>query len=120
MVIEADREVREIVGLILTEEGYDVVYDAPWPVENLHKHQPDLIILDEWINEKEGHLLCTELKDLHETQHVPVIIFSTQHNIAEIALKCRAEGYVSKPFDVEALINEVQKCLDINTTADIG
>ncbi|WP_158826799.1 response regulator [Mucilaginibacter lacusdianchii] len=111
LVIEGDNDIRDIVSYILSEEGYHVVTAKPWPVNQLHNHKADLILLDEWINEKEGHLLCTELKDLHETQHVPVIIFSTQMNIADIAKKCRAEGYVHKPFNLDDLLSEIQKCL---------
>ena len=115
LVIEGDNDIRDIVSYILSEEGYQVTTAKPWPVNELHKHQADLILLDEWINQKEGHLLCTELKDLHETQHIPVIIFSTQNNIKDIAQKCRAEGYVHKPFNVNDLLDEIEKCLSART-----
>lgn len=111
LIIENDSDIRNIVKYILENEGFDVIAANPWPANELHRHKADLIVLDEWVNEKEGHLLCTELKDLHETQHIPVIIFSTQNNIAEIATKCRAEGYVRKPFDIDELIAEIRKCL---------
>jgi DNA-binding response OmpR family regulator len=115
LVIEGDSSIRDIVGYVLSEEGYVVTTANPWPVNQLHKHKADLILLDEWINEKEGHLLCNELKDLHETQHIPVIIFSTRADIAEVAKKCRAEGYVRKPFNLDDLLSEVQKCLQAAT-----
>ncbi|QJD95275.1 response regulator [Mucilaginibacter robiniae] len=110
LIIEDDSSILDIVTFILTEEGYDVIAAAPWPADQLHHYSADLILLDEWINEREGHLLCTELKDMHETQHIPVIILSTALNIEDIAVKCKAEGYIRKPFDIDDLVQEVENC----------
>lgn len=110
LIIENDSDIRNIVSYILTEEGYEVIPANPRPSNLLHTYKADLILLDEWVNEKEGHLLCTELKEMHETRHIPVIIFSTNSNIKAIAAKCKAEGYLSKPFDIDALVEEVERC----------
>lgn len=91
----------------------------PRPVNRLHTYNPDLILLDEWLNECEGHLLCTELKDMHETKHVPGIILSTANNIEEIANTCKAEGFVNKPFDLDKLLEEVERCFSANSKKDL-
>lgn len=56
-------------------------------------------------------MLCKDIKAVHEIQHIPVIIFSTAHNIEEIAKTCKADGFVRKPFDFDDLTTEVAKCM---------
>ncbi|WP_299290751.1 response regulator [uncultured Mucilaginibacter sp.] len=114
LIIENDRDIRDIISYVLEDKGYEVIAAEPWPVNRLHTYNPDLILLDEWLNEREGHLLCTELKDMHETKHVPVIILSTANNIEEIANSCKAEGFVNKPFDLDELLEEVQRCFFVD------
>ncbi|MEX8546294.1 MAG: PleD family two-component system response regulator [Mucilaginibacter sp.] len=106
LIIENDRDIRDIISYVLEDNGYEVIVAEPRPVGRLHTYNPDLILLDEWLNEREGQLLCTELKDMHETKHVPVIILSTANNIEEIANICKAKGFVNKPFDLD----ELQRC----------
>ena len=120
LIIENDSDIRDIISYILEDKGYEVIAVEPRPVDRLHTFKPDLILLDEWLNEREGHLLCTELKDLHETKHVPVIILSTANNIEEIANNCKAEGFVNKPFDLDELLEEVQRCFSANSKADLA
>lgn len=112
LLLEDDNLIRDVVSLILAEEGYDVLAAEPIPIERFYNLQPDLILLDEWINQQQGDQLCHELKKIHELMHVPVIIFSTAVNIAEIAKECKADGYVRKPFVVEDLLREIDKSLN--------
>ena len=110
LIIENDRDIRDIISYVLEDKGYEVIIAEPWPVNQLHTYNPDIILLDDWLNEREGHILCTELKDMNETKHIPVIILSTSNNIEEIANICKAEGFVNKPFDLDELLEEVQRC----------
>jgi two-component system phosphate regulon response regulator PhoB len=111
-IIENDEEIKQIVTYILELEGYDVVgsrYDSA----ALISLKADLILLDEWVNKREGHMLCTEIKAIEVLQAVPVVIFSTAPDIADIAKKCKADGFVHKPFDLDTLIAVVKKLLPL-------
>jgi CheY-like chemotaxis protein len=74
------------------------VAGCAYTLENLLTMTADLILLDEWVNKKEGQMLCKEIKTIKKLAQIPVIIFSTAMNIAEIASNCRANGYVHKPL----------------------
>lgn len=119
LIIENDNDIRDIITYILKDKGYEVISANARPSSQLHTYKADLILLDEWLNEREGHLLCTELKEMHETQHVPVIILSTASNIEDIAENCKAEGYVSKPFDLDELLDEVERCFSARSKTDL-
>lgn len=113
LIIENDREIKQIVTYILESEGYDV-QGAQYDSAALPHLKADLILLDEWINKREGHMLCKEIKAIEALQSVPVIIFSTAADIADIAKNCNADGFIKKPFDLDALISEVKKFLPLS------
>jgi DNA-binding response OmpR family regulator len=113
LIIENDELIRDIVTFILEAEGYEVsgVKYAPEAVDQL---AADLILIDEWINRKEGHMLCKEIKSIAHIAHVPVIIFSTANDITDIVKVCGADGYIQKPFDIDVLLTEIRKFLPLN------
>ncbi|MFD0795467.1 response regulator [Mucilaginibacter litoreus] len=115
LIAEDDEDIRNIVGYILEDEGYEVI-GCDCTLRNIAAIQADLILLDEWINLKEGPMLCKEIKAIEQLEQVPVIIFSTSSDIAGIADNCKANGYVHKPFDLDKLISEVRKFLPLDKT----
>ena len=113
LIIENDELIMDIVTFILETEGYEVIGAkyAPTYIEQL---QADIILIDEWVNLKQGHMLCKQIKSIANLAHVPVIIFSTANDIADIVKTCGADGYVQKPFDVDVLLAEIKKFLPLN------
>lgn len=111
VILEHDADIRYIIGYILEEQGYQVSYSGELPLEQIAALQPDLILLDEYINEREGTQICLEIKKIHKLMHIPVIILSTQPDIEQVAKDCKADGYIAKPFDLEHLVAEVERCL---------
>ena len=110
LIIENDVQIRDIVGMILDAEGYET-HSVPYAPEDIKQVNADLILLDEWINRADGHMLCKQLKSFSELAEVPVIIFSTADNIKDIVKTCGADGYVQKPFDLEVLLAEIMRLL---------
>jgi DNA-binding response OmpR family regulator len=109
LIIENDHGIKEIVSLILETEGYKVKTAGYTAAAEVPLENAGLILLDEWINKKEGHMLCKEIKTIEAMQLVPVIIFSTAFDIADIAKNCNADGFIGKPFEVEELLGLVKK-----------
>src|ERR1700679_397878 len=102
LVIETARDVRDIVSLILEEAGFKCLgMPEPEGIEQVREFDPDVILVDEFVNSKPGHRVCNRIKQNEELRHLPVIILSTANNIELIAKECNANDYVGKPFDVE-------------------
>jgi DNA-binding response OmpR family regulator len=120
LIIEDDIDIQSIITHILTDEGYEVMATSHCHNEHLTLYNADLILLDERVNKKEGHMLCKELKDIHTTQHIPVIILSTAGNIEEIARSCNADGFVPKPFDIDELVLEVKRVLVVEQSSAVA
>ena len=63
LVIENDRDIRDIVSLILDEAGFNCLgMPEPEKIEHLREFDPDIILIDEFINSKPGHRLCLRIK----------------------------------------------------------
>lgn len=113
LIIEDDPGIQELIGYILESEGFEVIATSPNFSADLSSQKADLILLDEWVNKKEGHMLCKEIKQIHTIKHIPVIILSTAPDIADIAKNCNADGYLAKPFDIDDIVALVNKVLGI-------
>jgi two-component system, OmpR family, response regulator len=112
LLIETDDDVRNIVTIILEDEGFEVITADPHPAALMANTTSHLILLDEWINTNGSDMLCREIKAIHELKHIPVVILSTAINIREIVESCKADGFVRKPFVVKELVDEINRCLD--------
>ena len=113
LIIENDHDIRYILEFILQEYGFETL-SIPEPdslVEIIPFH-PHVILLDEFINNQPGHRLCRKIKKVTALAAVPVIILSTANDIELIAAECEANDYISKPFDVEEIVNKVIRIVD--------
>ncbi|MBD1393165.1 response regulator [Mucilaginibacter glaciei] len=116
LVIEDDKDIRDTVTYALEQEGYDVISsDNARILKSLDQHNPDLILLDNWLtdwkSDASGQQLSKQLKSDPKTSHIPVVIVSAVSNIAEIAEAGQSDGYLKKPFDLADLFEVVKKHL---------
>lgn len=109
LVIEDDKDIRDIITFILEEEGYEVMASGDSRIlKSVTDFSPYLVLIDNWLTEWKtdatGEQLCRELKSNKATNHIPVIIMSAVSNIKEIAEAGLADAYLKKPFDVDELL----------------
>ena len=109
VVIEDDRDILDMIQYILADEGYNV--SGFWhlePMERIIEKNPSVILLDNRLGDGFGNTLCLSLKTNEETKHIPVVIVSASGGLEQIALKCNADAFLAKPFDLEDLIKIVK------------
>jgi len=75
---------------------------------------PQLIILDIMMPKMDGYHFCRLLKFDARFKHIPVIIVSSKIQEADrkLGLACGGDEYITKPYDLNKLINTVEKYLD--------
>jgi DNA-binding response OmpR family regulator len=110
LVIEDDLDTMDIVDYLLKKGGYlvEMISDFITP-EDIARINPDLMIIDCLLPFGLGNELCLEIKNHEATKHIPVILYSTSHNLKEIAGSCKADAFVAKPFDIDHILNEVNR-----------
>ncbi len=116
ILVEDDRETREMLTGLLQLEGFEV-----FPAANglkliamLHAERPDLIILDVNLSWVDGFELCRSVKQNEAFAQVPVVFLSgrTSPDDVEKGLLCGAAAYFSKPVDFEDLMTRLRALLD--------
>lgn len=113
LIIENDQDIRHIVEFILQEQGFETLsLPEPESLLAIIPFQPDVILLDEYINSKPGHRLCRQIKQVPALAAIPVIILSTANNIELIAEECQANDHIRKPFEVEDMVGKVLRLVD--------
>jgi len=113
LIIENDQDIRTLVSFILEEEGFETLScPEPKDLEPIHEFKPNVILIDEFINNQPGHRFCLKIKQSEKLNRIPVIILSTANNIEMIVEECKANDYVRKPFDVQVMIDKVMNLID--------
>jgi len=114
VVIDDDEDILTILDIILGEEGYQtILYNTGTTAEQIKHMHPDIILLDIRIAGfyKTGADICAEIKSEPELNGIPVLLVSAEADVAALAAKCGADGYVNKPFDISTLLSRVKEFL---------
>ena len=115
LIIEDDLEILSIFEFILEEEGYELLMKQTGiSVEDATTFNPDLILFDVRLDgfPKTGAEICLEYKESEKLAKVPMLLVSSEHNLEILAAGCKADGFVSKPFNVSTLLNKVKEFIN--------
>lgn len=115
LIIDDDHLVRETVRLALQHHGFDVAtIESPEAARLVvRQSQPDAIIMDLYMPEKNGLELCRELKKDEKTKHIPVMIFTGSNETIDVlsGIEAGAFTYVTKPVDGRVLVEKLNEIL---------
>ena len=112
LVVENDKSILEIIGLVLEEAGYTTaLYSNEKDIfEKITAFQPDAIVLDIFRPTLESTELCRQLKEAQTTADIPVIAMSTHPEIHKVKEIC-ADDVVPKPFNLDGLLDVLEEQL---------
>lgn len=112
-ILEDDKGIREIMELILSDEGFDVFgFANVKEFERALKNTiPDLYLLDVMLPDGNGIEVCRALKIKDETKSIPVLMMSAHVEVGEMQKSCGAQGYIAKPFDIYQVIDQINNQL---------
>lgn len=81
------------------------------------EHVPDLIISDVVMPKLDGLALCSQLKQMPATSHIPVILLTTQDSYDDKVqgLKTGADDYLPKPFNMSYLELRINGLLQLRS-----
>jgi signal transduction histidine kinase/DNA-binding response OmpR family regulator len=111
LLIEDNQDV--VVYLKSCLEGLyqlQVAYNGKIGVDKAFEHIPDLIISDVMMPEMDGYEVCDTLKNDERTSHIPLILLTAKADMASkiIGLRRGADAYLTKPFDKEELLVQLE------------
>jgi two-component system NtrC family sensor kinase len=115
LVVENDESLRDSVGQLLVERGYEVSFadDGSEALHLLHAGLvPDLIVLDLRMPVMDGWQFRAIQKDDPQLGLIPVLAISADTSPKAAAIS--AQGYLRKPFDSKELMVVVERVLAEN------
>jgi DNA-binding response OmpR family regulator len=90
-----------------------VAVDGQEGLNKVKEWKPELVILDVMLPKMNGHEVCAAVKGDDAVKQIPIIMLTAkaQRQDQDEALKHGAEGYLTKPFQLEELLAKVNALL---------
>ncbi|MDO3645246.1 response regulator transcription factor [Mucilaginibacter sp. L3T2-6] len=110
LLLDDDQGILDIVSYLLVDSGFEVETQANGEAvfAVIGDFQPDLVLMDVMLAEMDGRLICRALKANVLTGHIPVILISGTHDLAQSLHQQGAPNdFLAKPFDLDVLLNKV-------------
>jgi two-component system response regulator VicR len=109
LVVDDEKPIADILQFNLKKDGYEVfcAYDGDKALELVEEVQPDLILLDIMLPEKDGMEVCKEIRKKYE---MPIIMLTAKDSEIDkvLGLELGADDYVTKPFSTRELLARVK------------
>jgi two-component system response regulator GlrR len=113
LVVDDDHNILQVMRMRLETNGYRVAMasDAAQALDHCRAGDIDLALVDLKLGDESGMVLMEELQQ--EAPGLPVIILTAYGSIdtAVAAMKRGAFTYLTKPFDGQALLAQVEKAI---------
>lgn len=109
LVVDDDREIRQLLGEYLEQAGYRVsaVADGRAMRRALEENRIDLVILDLMLPGEDGLSLCRELR---ARSNLPVLMLTARGDEVDriVGLEMGADDYLAKPFNPRELLARIR------------
>lgn len=117
-VIEDDLHIRESLTEVLEIEGFNVfsAVNGQEALDILRQgERADLILLDLMMPVKDGFQFKQEQEQDPDLSKIPVIIMSANGNLSAKKELIGVKDYLKKPIDLEALLETINKNLNVHS-----
>ena len=116
LVVDDERDIRELVAGVLEDEGYEtrMAADSDAALEAIATRRPSLVLLDVWLqgSRLDGLDLLDEIK--RRDASLPVLVISGHGTLdtAVAAVRKGATDFIEKPFQAERLLLMVARATE--------
>jgi len=112
LVVDDDPHLRELVGVFLVQEGFEVVpaADGQHALETLASTKVDLVVLDIMMPRMDGWELCKELREHYD---MPLLMLTAKGETSQKlkGFQLGTDDYLVKPFEPVELVARVKALL---------
>jgi len=124
LLIDDEVDLVEMLKFQLNKKGYHVVtaLDGLEGLERLKTVHPDLIILDVNMPRMNGIEFYNQICDAENKPKYPIFVLTARANLENLFKDLDVKGFMSKPFEVHRLIEDIDKILasgSLNPPAEV-
>jgi two-component system OmpR family response regulator len=118
-VIEDDSALLKLVGEVLSKAGFLTRFARNRQEINKEFNQvpfPDIVLLDVTLPDADGFQILERIRANPKIARLPVVMMTGRSEVGDIArgLSLGADGYVTKPFKITALLSAVGTVLGLD------
>lgn len=115
LVVEDDDNIALALEFLMTREGYDHarVADGAEALPRIRALRPDLVLLDVMLPGASGYEICQGVRLDPALAEVKVLMMTARGSAVEKrkGLAIGADGFITKPFELKELRQEVRRLL---------
>ena len=127
LLVDDDTNILDFLGLALEDEGYEVetathgkaALDQLQRMEETGGGAPEIIILDLWMPVMDGPAFLRAYRE-RPGPHAPVIALTAAQYDAAQSAAVEADGFLTKPFSLDELIELVGRFVGVPGDAAQG
>jgi CheY-like chemotaxis protein len=115
LVVEDDPKSLTLTKDMLHVSGYTTIsaMDGNQGIELAKSAKPDLILMDIMMPRKDGYAACSDIKKDPATRNIPIVMLTAvgYELNKKLAQQFGADGYITKPFTRQVLIDAISPLL---------
>lgn len=115
LVVEDEDNIAIALDYLMTREGYDHdrIANGAEAMERIRATHPDLVLLDVMLPEVSGYEICQGVRLDPDLADVKILMMTARGSAIERrkGLALGADGFISKPFELKELRQEVRRLL---------
>ena len=114
LIADDELNIRSLVSRMLGKD-YIVIEatNGEEAIDIAKRQEPDLILMDLMMPQMDGYTACSSIKTDQATKGIPVVMLTgVIHELNKsFAREMGADGYLSKPFSSQVLVDTVNRFL---------
>jgi two-component system, OmpR family, phosphate regulon response regulator PhoB len=115
LVVEDEDTIATALEFLITREGYghDRVASGADALPRIRETRPDLVLLDVMLPEVSGYEICKRIRTDPALDGMKVLMMTARGSAMERkkGMELGADGFIAKPFELQALRAEVRRLL---------
>jgi len=115
LLVEDDEDIVRTIEYVLSKKGYQciVALDGMDGFQKAKTENPDLILLDLMLPKMNGYKISRLLKFDEKYKKIPIIMLTAkaQESDKKLGFETGADEYVTKPFEIDKLVEIIEKYL---------
>lgn len=123
LIADDEPHIRQLVNNALSKD-YSILQasDGEEAMDIALRQKPDLILMDIVMPKVDGYTACSQIKATQATKEIPVVMltglgFKLNEKVAK---ESGADGYITKPFSLESLLNIAEQYVSAAQTASVS
>lgn len=111
LIVDDEPDIVETLDFLIQSEGYESItaMDGEDALKKAKEESPDIIILDVMLPKINGYKVCRLLKFDNKYKHIPILMVTarSQQEDKAIGEETGADDYITKPFDINNLLEKI-------------